>query len=189
MAGALAYRDDYRFEMIYGKEIIKPSPSYNHYLTQENLILIFDRYLSDRKDYKFFYNFAVRFEKNHWFEPDFFIISDKCEINNAFVDGAPRFVAEILSPLTYKRDIGVKKDTYEKYGVKEYWTIDPNNKLITVYLNQGGKFIVDNAYFPYTEEDLKTMREADRNELTDTIKLSVFDDLIINVRDVFKNVE
>jgi Uma2 family endonuclease len=46
---------------------------------------------------------------------------------------------EVLSPSTTKRDVGVKKDLYEKYGVREYWIADPEAKSILVYLNQSYK--------------------------------------------------
>lgn len=188
MAGALAYMDDYRFEMIHGKEIIMSPVRFKHYIVQENLKDILKAYIKTKPGYIVLSDFAIYFEKNHWMEPDICIISDKNMIRDSFVYGAPDFVVEIFSPGTYKRDISVKKDTYEQYGVKEYWTIDPDSRIITVYLNKDGKFTLDDTYYPYTEDDLKAMRETERSELKDEIKLSVFDDLIIKIDDIFKDV-
>jgi len=188
MAGALAYMDDYRYEMIYGKEIIMSPVRFKHFKLQKNLFKLLDNYLSNKPNYEVLSDFAVYFEKNHWMEPDICIISDKNMIRDSFVYGAPDFVVEILSPGTYKRDMGVKKDTYEQYGVKEYWTIDPDSRIITVYLNKDGKFTLDDTYYPYTEDDLKAMRETERSELKDEIKLTMFDDLTIKIDDIFKDV-
>jgi len=44
--------------------------------------------------------------------------------------GAPDLVIEILSPRTAKYDLEDKKDIYERYGVKEYWAVDPVSKQI-----------------------------------------------------------
>jgi len=188
MAGALAYMDDYRYEMIHGKEIIMSPVRFKHFKLQKNLFKILDNYLSDKPNYEVLSDFAVYFEKNHWFEPDICIISDKNMIQDSFVYGAPDFVVEIFSPGTYKRDISVKKDTYEKYGVKEYWTIDPDSRIIVQYLNKDGKMIIENTYHNYTEQEYEAMRETERNEVQDEIKLSIFDDLSIKVEDVFKEV-
>jgi Uma2 family endonuclease len=44
--------------------------------------------------------------------------------------GAPDLVIEVLSPETRNNDFGAKKYAYEKYGVKEYWLIDPETKEV-----------------------------------------------------------
>jgi len=44
--------------------------------------------------------------------------------------GAPDLVIEILSPKTAKYDLEDKKDVYERYGVKEYWAVDPVSKQV-----------------------------------------------------------
>lgn len=188
MAGALAYRDDYRYEMIHGKEIIMSPISFQHYIIQKNLFRILDKYLCDKPNYELLLDFAVYFDKNHWMEPDICIVSDRTQIKKASIDGAPDFVVEIFSVGTYKRDIGVKKDTYEQYGVKEYWTIDPANKSVTVYLNKDGKFTVDNVYYKYDEEDLEMAEAKRKGEIEENIKLSMFDDLIISVDDIFNGI-
>ncbi len=49
------------------------------------------------------------------------------------VRGAPDLVVEILSPGTAKRDRGYKKVLYGRFGVLEYWIVDPENHLIEIY--------------------------------------------------------
>lgn len=58
-----------------------------------------------------------------------FIIDNTEEV----IIGAPDLVIEILSKSTAGDDRGVKKDNYEKFGVREYWLVDPKNKSIEVY--------------------------------------------------------
>jgi hypothetical protein len=42
---------------------------------------------------------------------------------------------EILSPSTGYYDVKYKKSVYEKFGVKEYWIVDPKDKTVEIYQN------------------------------------------------------
>ena len=93
---------------------------------------------------------------------------------------------EILSPSTRRRDITVKKDTYEKYGVKEYWLISPKEESIEVYLLQDGKYVLDNVYHNFDEEDWAALSEAEKAEQQLSLKISLYSDLEIQVKDIFE---
>ncbi|HWI63170.1 MAG TPA: Uma2 family endonuclease [Symbiobacteriaceae bacterium] len=45
---------------------------------------------------------------------------------------------EILSPANAHRDRGVKRRLYGRYGVKEYWIVDPDALTVEVAVNVGG---------------------------------------------------
>ena len=47
---------------------------------------------------------------------------------------------EILSKSTAFYDKGTKKDIYEKYGVREYWLVDPVGKTVEVYSFENQRF-------------------------------------------------
>ena len=47
---------------------------------------------------------------------------------------------EIISPFSIRRDRYIKKDLYEKHGVKEFWLIDIENKSVEVFNNIEGHF-------------------------------------------------
>jgi len=48
---------------------------------------------------------------------------------------APDLVIEIISSGTEnrRRDLSVKRQLYAKYGVKEYWIVDPDNRSILIF--------------------------------------------------------
>ena len=98
----------------------------------------------------------------------------------------PDFVAEVLSKSTRKYDIGHKKEIYEKHGVSEYWTIEPVQKIIDVYHLIDGKYQLDNVYQLYTDIEWQQLSEKRRSEAKFEIQVSIFDDLIVKVEDVFK---
>lgn len=93
----------------------------------------------------------------------------------------------MLSPSTRKRDITIKKDIYEKFGVKEYWLIDPKGESIDVYLLQEGKYELVSTYHNFSQEEWDDMREEDKAEIQLSLKLSLYDDLEIIVKEVFED--
>lgn len=46
------------------------------------------------------------------------------------------FVLEIISGSTRKKDMTVKLTKYMEAGVKEYWVIDPEKRLLIVYIGE-----------------------------------------------------
>jgi Uma2 family endonuclease len=53
-------------------------------------------------------------------------------IHEEEIRGAPDLVVEILSPATAEKDRIFKRRLYAKYGVQEYWIVDPKEKTIEV---------------------------------------------------------
>lgn len=54
--------------------------------------------------------------------------------------GAPDMVAEALSPFSVRRDRQVKKELYSRFGVKEFWIIDPGNNGIEILALESGTY-------------------------------------------------
>lgn len=58
--------------------------------------------------------------------------------------GMPDFVLEILSPSTWRKDLGPKMQRYASLGVGEYWLHDPHARFLRPGL--AGRRLVDGAY-------------------------------------------
>jgi Uma2 family endonuclease len=54
--------------------------------------------------------------------------------------GVPDLIIEVLSKGTQKIDKGDKLKLYKKYGVKEYWMINPRSQGVEVYEWQNGDY-------------------------------------------------
>jgi Uma2 family endonuclease len=65
-------------------------------------------------------------------QPDVFIVCDEDNIGEHYVDGAPDFIIEILSPSTRRKDTVEKLHKYSKVAVKEYWMLDPVNRTVII---------------------------------------------------------
>ena len=175
-----------RYELIDGQKIVMSPAGTNHQSIQLNLSLILGNFLR-KKRCKLFLEHKVVFDNGFWLQPDLLIVCDRDKIKRTQIDGAPDFIAEILSPATELRDIGIKKDTYEKYGVKEYWIIDPGKKSVTVYLLTDGRYKADNVYRVFSPEEWEELTAEEQAEQKLTLKLSLYDELTIDINDIFED--
>jgi Uma2 family endonuclease len=66
-------------------------------------------------------------------QPDIMVICDKSKIDGRRCNGAPDFLAEIVSKSSCRLDYIKKLNKYLDAGVKEYWIIDPDKRIVTVY--------------------------------------------------------
>jgi Uma2 family endonuclease len=76
-------------------------------------------------------------------EPDLIYLSNRrlAEIETSpWVRGAPDLVVEIGSPGTRKRDATTKRRLYERFGVSEYWLVDPDLDTVQVYRLADGRY-------------------------------------------------
>ena len=56
------------------------------------------------------------------------------------IEGAPDLAIEILSPSNRAHDTEVKFRDYARFGVAEYWIVDPESKTVRTFANRGGRF-------------------------------------------------
>lgn len=61
-------------------------------------------------------------------------------------DPPPEFVLEVLSKKTWRKDVGLKKDTYEFLGVQECWLYDPRVRWLATPLE--GYRLLGEVYEP-----------------------------------------
>ena len=78
-------------------------------------------------------------------QPDLLFVSkDRYHIRTpANIQGAPDLVVEVLSPSSSRRDWGYKREMYARHGVREYWVIDPTNRIVSVMTLQDGVLEID----------------------------------------------
>lgn len=96
---------------------------------------------------------GLHFDDDNSFEPDLFWVSPEntqcfLEENGRYWHGAPDLVIEILWPSTETNDRGIKYETYERFGVREYWLIDVRARFAEVYRHEGGKFQRQGVFKP-----------------------------------------
>jgi len=66
----------------------------------------------------------------------------------------PCAVFEVLSPSTAHKDKTVKKELYERSGIKEYFLVNVEFKIIDKFVLVDGKYFYDKAYGKDEEMDI-----------------------------------
>lgn len=84
------------------------------------------------------------------FQPDLFVVCDRSKLDGKRCNGAPDLVIEILSPSTASRDTLLKFNKYMQAGVREYWIVDPENKILRVCVLKEGKYETTDFINPET---------------------------------------
>ena len=62
------------------------------------------------------------------------VVCDPSKLEERGCIGAPDWVVEIISPSSIKLDMIKKLFKYQDAGVREYWVIYPEKRMVTVYL-------------------------------------------------------
>jgi len=131
-----------------------PTPTGKHQRISRLLTTQLDLFVTKNKLGEIFYApFDVFLDESaNAIQPDIlFIAKQNASILNdeGIVHGVPDLIIEILSPGNKKHDLITKKNLYEKFGVKEYWIVDPDTKKSMGYT------LKDKSYQLIAEETAK----------------------------------
>ena len=132
----------------------------------------------------------MHFPDGNLFRPDFVFVSaaqDRLFLDkrNMTLHGVPDMVAEIFSRSTMQRDTTVKKDIYERNGVREYWTIDPWRETVEIYLLRGGKYVFTDRYENYSEDELARLTDEERATVKLEVPVAILDGFTVKVKNIF----
>ena len=105
-----------------------------------NLYFILYAYFRGKPCKPYTSELEVYFDGDNTFRPDISVICDFTKMAESGYEGAPVLVAEVLSPSTARTDYGQKFTCYQKYGVQEYWLINPDYLTIDQYVLDNGTF-------------------------------------------------
>jgi Uma2 family endonuclease len=126
-----------RHELIGGEHFVTPTPVTRHQLLVGRLSFEIELYLRAHPGIGQLFGVPldVVLSAHDVVEPDLILIaSDQMEIlTPKNVQGAPALVIEVLSPSTRRRDLGIKRELFNRGGVREYWIVDGRLNRIQVH--------------------------------------------------------
>ena len=137
--------EDERWELIDGVAYaMSPAPARVHADLTKVLFLLLEAFFEHSGCHVYFAPFDVRLPKPNEgdeetdtvVQPDILVVCDEKKLDVKGCRGAPDLVIEILSPSTASKDCIQKRALYEAHGIKEYWIVDPINRLLTVYVRE-----------------------------------------------------
>lgn len=162
-----ALPEDIRAEVFDGIVYSMASPSQDHQTISMEISTILNTYLRNKKGpcRVFHAPFDVKLSDKPFIlvQPDIMIVCDKDKLDGKRCNGAPDFIIEIVSPGNPADDYVRKLYYYKNYGVREYWIVDPERKIVTVNYFEGSIFNVQYGFYS-------------------TIKVNIYDDLYIDFR-------
>ena len=132
--------DGRRHELIDGEHFVTASPSLDHQVVLRELLTELTLYFRRTRSGRAFpAPLDVVLTDFDVVEPDIVVVLDPITDRRAeaVVRGAPDLIIEILSPSTEARDRGLKRHLYERFGVPEYWLVNPDRRTVEVLRRSG----------------------------------------------------
>jgi len=134
--------DGNRYEVIEGELFVSRAPGLTHQLVSGNILFQFKRYLETNPIGVIVATPGLILSQYSGVIPDLVFFSHQRGseiIANERLIGAPEIAIEILSrgSENIARDRVAKRQLYSKHGVKEYWIVDSENRVIEIYRLEG----------------------------------------------------
>ncbi len=146
-----ADNDPYIYELIDGELVKKSAASPRHQAISFELSLALGSFIKQNQLGKLYYApIDVFLDGENSIQPDLLFIptADAQIVTNDGIMGAPPLVVEIISPSSGYRDRVEKAALYRRFGVQEYWLVDPQEELIEILALTNGRYDTLSAASP-----------------------------------------
>jgi Uma2 family endonuclease len=164
--------DGRRYELYDGEVWVVPSPLPLHQRVLLTLEDFFRRYAEEHGGEALIAPLDIVFSEYDVVQPDlvFFQRARRHLVRpDSPIRHAPDIVIEVLSPSTAAVDRGRKQQMFARFGVREYWIVDPRSQVVEVFWLQGDAYL-----------------QAGRAAGTDVVESAVLPDLSIPVPALFE---
>src|SRR5262245_52281883 len=135
--------DGRRYELYDGEVYVCPAPTNRHQLAVGELYAHLRLYARQTGGFVVMSPIDIVFTEHDVLQPDicFFQASRRHLIDlDKVTRSAPDVVVEVLSPSTRRNDLGRKKATFARFGVAEYWLLDPYQERLARDTNTNGAY-------------------------------------------------
>ena len=123
--------DGNRYELIDGTLLVSPAPGRRHQTVVGKLFVVLDAACpSDLQT--LIAPFAVRPSLTTELQPDVLVGRDE-DFTEKLLPVAPLLAVEVISPSSVLSDLNYKKAAYQRFGVQNYWVIDPVEPNLTAF--------------------------------------------------------
>lgn len=138
-----AMNDDKRYEVMEGSLMMVPAPNTGHQRISLEIGCLFVKFVKENDLGSIFYAPTdVVLSNDVVVQPDILFISKERLgiIGEQAIMGAPDLVVEIISPSSSFNDSVRKREIYQRFGVKEYWLVFPEEKAIEIMALEDGLY-------------------------------------------------
>ena len=141
--------EDKHYQLLDGEMIVAPAPTDKHQAISLHLAVSLYQFVQENDLGLVRYApYDVVLSDYDVFQPDILFVSNERRglITEANIQGAPDLVVEILSAATENYDRGYKRTLYARYGVREYWLVDPATEKVEVLVEGDAGLTVAGSY-------------------------------------------
>ena len=131
--------EDRRCELIEGDCIMVPAPSPAHQEIVIRLLLELREHVSrEGLGRVLMAPCDVYLSRHDVVQPDILFIGAQRQgmIEEKLIRGAPDLLVEVLSSSSQARDREMKRKLYGRFGVREYWLVDPERRRVEILTRQ-----------------------------------------------------
>lgn len=135
--------DGCQHEIIDGEHFVNPAPSTYHQAVSRRLqFSLYAQIELTKRGVVIDAPYDVQLFKHDILQPDLVVVLKEQQhiITLSRIEGTPDLVVEILSQSTASRDRRLKRDTYQRAGVREYWIVDPFEQNIEQLVLRDGVY-------------------------------------------------
>ncbi|MFM9956773.1 MAG: Uma2 family endonuclease [Phycisphaerales bacterium] len=131
-----------RLELIDGVTVVMPSPPLVHQVAIGSIVRQLDRRTNKSRakgsapeaDPDVYMSTDVRFAERIVYRPDVSVfLPGRLPALPSVLDVAPDLVIEVVFDASRGLDLITKRDDYGRFGVREYWAIDPESLAVRVW--------------------------------------------------------
>ena len=139
--------DGYNYELIDGVVVMSPSPNPQHQRITMEIATQIALFLRNHAVGEVLPEIDVHIGQGPTggdlvYKPELiFVRSERLPAMRDKIIGGPDLVVEVVSRGSRRMDSETKKNDYERFGVREYWLIDPQRKAMTFWRLKEGRFV------------------------------------------------
>lgn len=131
-------------ELLDGEVIVSPAPVPKHQDVSQDFVFVLRDLTKPLGGHLYFAPIDVVLSEDVvqpdilWLAPD-----TQCLVTDKNLVGAPDLIVEILSPGSIRRDRVTKRKLYQRFGVREYWIVEPAGVVDVLTLRDGVYALLD----------------------------------------------
>ena len=131
--------DGNRYEVLDGALLVTPQAAFGHQEIATRLVVALSAYCTAHGIGVVVAPGAVPHDQSE-LQPDVQVIPGRPPRGATWTSlPRPILVIEVLSDSTSRRDLGIKRDAYLRWGIPEYWAVDLEARRVHVFRPAGGE--------------------------------------------------
>lgn len=130
-------------QLLKGELVMSPAPKRIHQKVSGAVYRLMANWCIEKKLGEVYYApFDVYLDEENVVQPDisFFSNNRLSVLSERGAEAAPDLIVELLSSFNAYYDLRYKLDLYEKFGVAEYFIVDPEDDTVIAYKLENGKY-------------------------------------------------